>query len=63
MQWLAKSKPASEVQQLITEELDEDSSGDEYVPELEEVRSNKRYTYFSRFVYGLDKLMVLFFLE
>ena len=31
--WVTPVKPVSEVQRLFTEELQEDSSGDEYVPE------------------------------
>ncbi|KAF5275263.1 hypothetical protein FQA39_LY06923 [Lamprigera yunnana] len=34
--WISQTKPSSEVQKLITDELAEDSSGDEYVPIEEE---------------------------
>ncbi|KRT81067.1 hypothetical protein AMK59_6079 [Oryctes borbonicus] len=35
--WITQTKPSSEVQVLISEELQEDSSGDEYIPGDEEV--------------------------
>lgn len=35
--WLTPSKPQSEVHKLIADELDEDSSGDEYIPDLDDV--------------------------
>lgn len=40
LSWIKTTPPPAEIQQLITDELQEDSSGDEYIPANDEIPSD-----------------------